>query len=101
MFLYIRTKGEIEEALIGLKLAKLSIYRPGLLLNRDNDARFIEKLGSIVPFIDKIEATDLAKALRAEAELQHSSERTYKGEIIPEVYRYTNDQIKSLISGKA
>jgi len=68
--LYLRVKGEAEEALKELKLPHLSIFQPGLLLNRRNDYRFVEKFLSIVPFIPKIEAKDVARSLRVEAELQ-------------------------------
>ena len=34
--------------------------KPGLIKNRPN-ARFVEKLGKCIPFVDKIDAIDLAK----------------------------------------
>mgnify|MGYP001807138510 CR=1 FL=1 len=37
MLLYMRTKGQCEEAVKATGQFKLNIYRPGLLLNRDND----------------------------------------------------------------
>jgi len=69
-FLYTKTKGQTEQALKDLKLPQLSIMQPGLFLNRRNDSRLGEKIAAIMPCVPKIEAQDLAKALRIEAELQ-------------------------------
>lgn len=63
MFLYMKTKGRVEQSLKDLKLSQLSIYRPGLLLNRRNDSRVGEKIGSWIPFITKIESADMGKAM--------------------------------------
>lgn len=63
IFLYMKTKGRVEQALKDLKLSQLSIYRPGLLLNRRNDSRVGEKIGSWIPFITKIESADMGKAM--------------------------------------
>jgi hypothetical protein len=52
------------------KLKLLSIFRPGMLLHRDNDSRCGEKIASIIPFIDKIESRDTGKVLMKEAEIQ-------------------------------
>lgn len=38
----------------------MTVLKPGLIKNRPG-ARFVEKMGKFVPFIDKIEAIDLAK----------------------------------------
>jgi hypothetical protein len=38
-----RVKGEVENDLKKKELPLLSIFRPGALLNRDNDSRFFEK----------------------------------------------------------
>ena len=71
--LYARTKGMIEEAVKGLNFPVYSVFRPGLLLNREHDDRFVEKIAQYIPFIPKIEAKDLARAMRIEAELHHYS----------------------------
>ena len=62
MFLYMRTKGRVEAACKEIGLPQLTIYRPGVLLNRRGDNRKV-KLGSWVPFLDKIEAADMGKAM--------------------------------------
>ncbi|KAM3143761.1 hypothetical protein pb186bvf_004037, partial [Paramecium bursaria] len=61
MFLYIRVKGQVEEAIKSHKFLRTSIFRPGLLMNRDNDDRWIEKVAAYVPFLSKIQSRDLAK----------------------------------------
>jgi len=63
-----RVKGEVERDIGVLNFPLYSIFRPGLLMNRDNDDRFIEKVAKYIPFIEKIESVDLAKAMILEAE---------------------------------
>ena len=53
-FLYMKTKGQCEDAIQALDLKSFHVYQPGLLVNRDNDFRFGEWLGGLVPFIPKI-----------------------------------------------
>lgn len=60
MFLYLRIKGEVEDELSKKDLPNITVLKPGLIKNRPN-ARFGEKIFKCVPFIDKIEAIDLAK----------------------------------------
>jgi uncharacterized protein YbjT (DUF2867 family) len=62
MFLYLRTKGRVEEAVHKLGYEMLTIHRPGFLLNRD-DARLGEKVFSKIPFMKKIEAKEMGKAM--------------------------------------
>ena len=92
--MYTKTKGQAEEELKGKKLPILSIFRPGALLNRDNDKRWGESLLKYLPFFPKIEATDMAKAMRLEAELILERKNIEKS---VEVNIYNNDQIKSLL----
>ena len=63
IFLYMKTKGEVEEAVTAIGLKNLIIMKPGLITDRDNDFRFGEALGSWVPFINKISGIDLAKSI--------------------------------------
>ena len=63
LFLYMRVKGQVEEAIKQLRFPKLSIYRPGLLLNREHDHRIGEKIASYIPFISKIEAADVGRVM--------------------------------------
>ena len=41
-FLYMRTKGEVEEEVLKKNVNYISIIKPGLILNRDNDKRCME-----------------------------------------------------------
>ena len=63
IFLYMRTKGQVEAAVQELGLNQLCIYRPGLLCNRRGDSRLGEKIGSWIPFITKIESADMGRAM--------------------------------------
>lgn len=64
MLLYLRTKGEVEAAVKALNLPNLTIYRPGLLLNRRNDERIGEKIAQWFSFmLTSIESRDLGAAM--------------------------------------
>lgn len=67
-FFYLKTKGQVEKDLILKQFPFLSIYRPGAILNRENDARMLEKVAACVPFLKKVEVRDIAIAMRKEAE---------------------------------
>eukprot|EP01017_Pseudomicrothorax_dubius_P022011 TRINITY_DN23693_c0_g2_i1.p1 TRINITY_DN23693_c0_g2~~TRINITY_DN23693_c0_g2_i1.p1 ORF type:complete len:225 (-),score=68.63 TRINITY_DN23693_c0_g2_i1:10-627(-) len=71
MFFYYRTKGQIEETLKKMKFPALTLLRPGAILNRDNDSRFIEKVFKYVPFFPKTETATIARAMRLDAERIH------------------------------
>ena len=72
-FLYMKTKGEVEDALKKMDdINHISIFKPGAIMNRENDKRFGESLLKIVPFVSRIESNDVGKCLRMEAELQHA-----------------------------
>ena len=63
-FLLWRIKGETEEELKKRKIIKkISVFHPGILLDRDNDERFGEGLAKWIPFISKISVKDVAKAI--------------------------------------
>ena len=46
-----------------LDLPQLTIYQPGLLSNRRNDERAVEKFASCIPFLKKVEASVLGEAM--------------------------------------
>jgi hypothetical protein len=54
MFFYSRTKGRLEDELLGMDFDKLSIYRPGLLLAQREEFRigefFAQHVGSVLNF---------------------------------------------------
>lgn len=62
-FLYLRVKGQADEEVLKQDLSCVSVLRPGMILDRDNDFRFGEKLARYVPFLDKISALNLGRAI--------------------------------------
>jgi hypothetical protein len=61
MFL-LRLKGQVEENIANIDYEKYCVYRPGLLIGRD-DMRTIEKVLNWVPFMPKIDAKHLGKVM--------------------------------------
>ena len=62
-FLYSRVKGEAEEECLKKNVNYISILRPGIIINRDNDDRLGEKIVSYIPFLPKISSKDIAMAM--------------------------------------
>ena len=58
-FLLFKTKGRAENAINNLNQRGLTIYRPGLLTNRRNDERTLEKILAVIPFMVKISSRDM------------------------------------------
>lgn len=56
-----KVKGQVENDVKALQLPVLTIYRPGLIINRQNDYRIIETSVSYIPFVPKIDAADLGR----------------------------------------
>ena len=52
-----KTKGQVEEDAAKIGLQNLIIYKPGLIVDRENDFRLGEKLASYIPGIAKINAS--------------------------------------------
>lgn len=75
-FFYSRVKGEIEQALIELKLPSLTILRPSLLLGERDEPRFFEDLAKPLSHLmigplarwQGIQAFDVARAMLIAAE---------------------------------
>ena len=63
LFLYSRVKGEAEDEIMKKNVQYISIMRPGIILDRDNDKRTSESFMAWVPFVNKITSKDIAKAL--------------------------------------
>ena len=80
-FLYMRTKGEVERDILKVGIPHLTIYKPGLLLNRDNDERIGEKIFSHVPLITKIESSDVGLCMLDQA-IKACQERQPRVEIM-------------------
>ena len=62
-FLYSRVKGEAEEECLKKNVNYVSILKPGIILNRDNDDRIGEKIISYIPFLPKITSKDIAMSM--------------------------------------
>ena len=63
-FMLWKIKGETEDELEKINsIPLISIFRPGLLKERDNDKRLGESLVDFVPFFSKIKVKDVAKAM--------------------------------------
>ena len=62
-FLYMRVKGQANDAILKLGLPFVSIFKPGFLLNRRNDFRLSEKFAAMIPFMEKIQTTVLAEKM--------------------------------------
>ena len=67
-FLYMKVKGECVDDLKKIEMPNISVFKPGLLLDRNNDVRWAEKMGRYIPFIDKIRTKDLAAKILKDAE---------------------------------
>ena len=90
--LYMRVKGELEEKLQTMKINKLSIFKPGAILNR-SDERCGEKVLKVLIYLTccllpHIQCKDLAMAVGHEAEKASSVGFFSK--------LYSNSEIKSL-----
>ena len=74
-FFYFEVKGKIEEELKNLhsikKIESLTIFQPGLIVDRDNDSRIGECCLKYMPFISKIRCSVLAAGMINEAERLH------------------------------
>lgn len=62
-FTYMKVKGEAEEEIQKKNVNYISIMKPGIILNRDNDDRLGESIMKYIPFMDKIAAKDIGKAM--------------------------------------
>jgi oxidoreductase len=62
-FKYFKIKGMADEECLKRDVRYISVFRPGAILDRDNDDRFGEKCLKFIPFIDKIKSSDLARSL--------------------------------------
>ena len=62
-FLYSRVKGEAEEEESKKNINYISIFRPGIILDRDNDSRLGESIIAYVPFLPKISSKNIAKSM--------------------------------------
>lgn len=97
--LYLRVKGEVENALAKLGYARLDIVRPGLLLGHRAERRVLERIGQIVaPVADRllwgglvrwrsIRASTLAEAILALAQEKARGRFVHEHEALLRVIR--------------
>jgi oxidoreductase len=102
-FLYMRVKGEVEEKLKTMDLDQLSIFRPGALMNRDNDSRcgecFLACLTKICCcFLSAIDCKQVAQGLVYDAEnvsKKNEKSRVYENSKIIEL---SNESTKTKVN---
>lgn len=92
--LYMRVKGEVEAQLKIMNIQNISIFKPGAILNRDNDFRIGECFLKFFIYLTcclapHIECKDLAESVGFEAERVHANH-------IQGLNFYDNSQIKVL-----
>ena len=98
LFLLWRIKGETEEELKKRKIIKkISVFHPGILLDRDNDERFGEGLAKWIPFVSKISTKDVAKSMFI-IDLNFNNNKELKSEDIYEVIE--NDEMIKISNEK-
>lgn len=99
MFLYLKTKGECEQLLKEEYLKdnnlsstmRVSIFRPGVILNRSKDFRIGELFLKYTPFFSKIECTTLADKILADL-LNYYNNKNQAGYNI-----FENSDIKNIV----
>eukprot|EP00698_Gefionella_okellyi_P021293 TRINITY_DN6867_c0_g1_i1.p1 TRINITY_DN6867_c0_g1~~TRINITY_DN6867_c0_g1_i1.p1 ORF type:complete len:311 (-),score=60.79 TRINITY_DN6867_c0_g1_i1:783-1715(-) len=100
MFLYPRTKGEIERALVALPFTRVDVVRPGLLITDRSETRFGERLAQIVfPYLEfalphryrSITVQDVAKAML------HLLDRSF---IVERINVFENEQLPAIAQWK-
>ena len=100
LFLLWKVKGETEEELKKRKIIKkISVFHPGILLERQNDERFGEGLAKWIPFIEKISVKYVAKSMFIiDLKFNSGNKDNMKPEEIYEVIE--NDQMIKLSQNK-
>lgn len=94
--LYLKTKGQVENALKDMQFQNTSIFRPGVL-DRGNKKRFVEKMASWV--MSTIPVGTVAKALVKDAENYARSKKSGGDEQnTPSAVTYENAQILDILS---
>lgn len=76
-FYYFKVKGLMEEAVKNVGMEMVSIFKPGLITQRRNDSRFVEKIGKVIPFVSKCSAIRIAQTMILDAEIFHKVKRKF------------------------
>ncbi len=91
---YLRTKGQMEDAILQLDIPGVHIFRPSLLLGKRNEFRLAEKIFEKLMFVlnplmigdlrkyRAIKASDVAQAMYNKAQTNVSGIRIFKGDTI-------------------
>ena len=100
-FLLWKVKGETEEELKKRKIIKkISVFHPGILIDRDNDERFGEGLMKWIPFISKISTKDVAKSMFM-VDLKFNSNQNNNNTKLEDIYEVIeNDEMIQLSKEK-
>ena len=89
-FLYSRVKGEAEDDCLAKNVNYITILKPGLITDRDNDSRCIEKLFSCCCCCWSITSKEIALALMVDDLEYQRGSKEKKG------IRFSNSEIKAM-----
>ena len=89
-FLYSRVKGEAEDECLAQRVNYISILRPGIIADRDNDSRCMEKLAACICCCWRITSKEIALAMMVDDLEYQSGSKEKKG------VRISNSEIKTI-----
>ena len=90
---YLKTKGQIEDAILDLKFEYTRIYRPSLLMGKRSETRLLEKLGQLIsPLLNNFLLGNMKKYRSIDAKKVARS-MVYNNEEKSLKYYYYNDFI--------
>ena len=89
-FLYSRVKGEAEDECLSQRVKYVSILRPGIIADRDNDSRCLEKIASCLCCCWRVSSKEIALAMMVD-DLEYQL-----GLKEPKNVRISNNEIKAL-----
>ena len=89
-FLYSRVKGEAEDECLAQRVNYVSILRPGIIADRDNDSRCMEKLAACICCCWRITSKEIALAMMVDDLEYQSGSKEKKG------VRISNSEIKTI-----
>ncbi len=89
-FLYSRVKGQAEDDCLSQNVNYISILRPGVIADRDNDSRCLEKVASCFCCCWRVSSKEIALAMMVDDLEYQQSSKDKKG------VRFSNSEIKAL-----
>jgi len=90
---YLKTKGQIEDAILELKFEYTKIYRPSLLIGERSETRLLEKLGQLISPLFNIFLLGAMKKYRSIDAKKVARSMVYNNEEKSLKYYYYNDFI--------